>query len=56
MQFSVKTKLADIIHNNYLLLPIFNRFGIQLGFGDKTVDDNFGKYLNKEWFSKEVIQ
>lgn len=38
MQFTLKTKLADIIHTNYLLLPIFNRFDIQLGFGDKTVE------------------
>ena len=29
--------MADIIHHNYLLLPILNRFDIQLGFGDKTV-------------------
>lgn len=39
MQFTPKTKLADIIHTNYLLLPIINRFDIQLGFGDKSVED-----------------
>ena len=37
MQFRDDTKMADLIHNNYLLLPILNRFNIQLGFGDKTV-------------------
>lgn len=32
-------KLADLIHTNYLLLPIINRFGIKLGFGDKSVEE-----------------
>lgn len=51
MQFTLKTKLADIIHANYLLLPVFNRFGIQLGFGDKTVDAIcIEKKLNAEFF------
>jgi regulator of cell morphogenesis and NO signaling len=36
---------------NYLLLPILNRFGIQLGFGDKTVDEICNeKTLNAEFF------
>jgi regulator of cell morphogenesis and NO signaling len=30
--------MADVIHMDYLLLPIINRFGIQLGFGDKSVE------------------
>lgn len=30
-------KMADVIHSNYLLLPVINRFGIRLGFGEKTV-------------------
>ncbi len=30
-------KLADAIHSNYLLIPVVTRFGIRLGFGDKTV-------------------
>jgi regulator of cell morphogenesis and NO signaling len=39
MQFRKTTRLADIIHTNYLLLPVLNRFDIQLGFGDKTVEE-----------------
>jgi regulator of cell morphogenesis and NO signaling len=39
MVFRENTNLADIIHCNYLLLPILNRFDIQLGFGDKTVKE-----------------
>jgi regulator of cell morphogenesis and NO signaling len=31
-------KMADVIHHNYLLLPVINRFGINLGFGEKTVE------------------
>ena len=30
-------KMADVVHSNYLLLPVINRFGILLGFGEKTV-------------------
>lgn len=51
MQFTLKTKLADIIHTNYLLLPILNRFDIQLGFGDKSVEDIcIEKKINPEFF------
>lgn len=39
MQFRSNTKIADVIHCNYLLLPILNRFNIQLGFGDKTIGE-----------------
>jgi len=31
--------MADVIHRNYLLLPVINRFGIHLGFQDKTIAD-----------------
>jgi regulator of cell morphogenesis and NO signaling len=51
MQFTLQTKLADIIHTNYLLLPVLNRFGIQLGFGDITVEEMCKeKSLNAEFF------
>jgi regulator of cell morphogenesis and NO signaling len=30
-------KMADVVHSNYLLMPIINRFGVSLGFGEKTV-------------------
>ena len=51
MHFTLKTKLADIIHTNYLLLPVFNRFGIQLGFEDKSVEAICKeKKLNADFF------
>ena len=30
-------KMAEVIHQNHLLIPIINRFSIRLGFGEKTV-------------------
>jgi len=41
--FKSKDKLADIINQNHLLLPILNRFEIHLGIENKTVE-----YLAKE--------
>ncbi|MDR0661683.1 MAG: hemerythrin domain-containing protein [Prevotellaceae bacterium] len=38
MLITTKTKLADAICYNYLLIPLINRFGIRLGFGDKDVE------------------
>jgi regulator of cell morphogenesis and NO signaling len=35
--FSSDEKMADAIHRNYLLIPVINRFGIRLGFGDKSI-------------------
>jgi regulator of cell morphogenesis and NO signaling len=35
--FMASTKMSDIIRTNYHLLPVINRFGIRLGFKDKTV-------------------
>lgn len=34
---TANTKMADAIHSNYLLIPVVNRFGIRLGFGEKTI-------------------
>lgn len=45
------TKMAEAIHRNYLLLPVIDRFGIRLGFGDKTVDQVCSEYgINKSFF------
>ncbi|MCX6120832.1 MAG: LuxR C-terminal-related transcriptional regulator [Ignavibacteriales bacterium] len=30
-------KMADVVHSNYLLMPVIGRFGIPFGFGEKTV-------------------
>ncbi len=31
-------KLADVIHHDYNLVPVINRFGILLGFGDSSIE------------------
>jgi len=38
MNITRDMKMADVIHHNYMLLPVITRFGINLGFGDKRVD------------------
>ncbi|MCF8335915.1 MAG: hemerythrin domain-containing protein [Bacteroidales bacterium] len=44
-------KMADVIHMNYLLLPVINRFDIKLGFGDKTVEQVCSEYgINLSFF------
>lgn len=34
-----ENKLADVILRNYHLIPVVNRFGIELGFGDKKISE-----------------
>lgn len=38
MFITKKMKMADAIHHNHLLLPVINRLGIQLGFGDQSIE------------------
>jgi regulator of cell morphogenesis and NO signaling len=37
-EFTEKDKMVDLIHANYQLLPLIHRFGIRLGFGNKTIE------------------
>ena len=44
-------KLADVIHHDHNLVPVINRFGIHLGFGDKTILDLcHNNEVNQEFF------
>jgi regulator of cell morphogenesis and NO signaling len=70
MQIQADMKMAEIIHLNYHLLPIISRFGINLGFGDKSVkqickehsiDVNFfleivNSFHLKNYFPKKNLQ
>jgi regulator of cell morphogenesis and NO signaling len=38
MKIVAKMKMAEVIHLNYHLLPIISRFGIDLGFGERTIE------------------
>lgn len=68
--FDKNTKMTDLVHSNYLLLPVLNRFGIRLGFQDKTIADicadkeidlNFflaiiNAFHNHEYFPEDELQ
>ena len=70
MAISPSTILAEAIFDNYLLLPIINRFGIQLGFGNKTVEqickekgvnlefflEIVNSFIDKEYFPEVELQ
>lgn len=45
------TKIADIIEENHLILPVLNRFGIGLGIGDENVSEICAdKNLDRNFF------
>lgn len=49
--FVKEDKLSKLIHSNHFLLPVINRFGIRLGFKDKTVDEIcIDKKINVDFF------
>ncbi len=48
-------KMADLIHRNYHILPIINRFGINLGFGEKSIEQIcVEKNINTDFFIEIV--
>ncbi len=47
--------MADLIHLNHMLLPVIHRFGIRLGFGDKTVQEVCGIHGIEPEFFLEVV-
>jgi regulator of cell morphogenesis and NO signaling len=67
--FKKNDKLFYLIHRNYHLLPVLNRFGIKLGIKDKTVEDIcrerkistgfflaiVNTYHNEEYFPREEL-
>ena len=38
-KYRATDKMSDLICDNYSLLMVMSRFGLSLGFGDKTVRD-----------------
>ncbi len=49
------TKMADLIHMNQFTLDVIERFGIQLGFGNKTVEQVCIEYNIPVEFFLEII-
>jgi regulator of cell morphogenesis and NO signaling len=70
MLITKNIKMADVIHMNYFTLSVLNRFGIALGFGDKTVNEVCVKanvdvdffleiantFVDKDYFPKKHLQ
>ena len=68
--FTSKMKMADVVQGNHLLMPVINRFGIPLGFGEKTVhavcrnhriDVDFflvivNTFTNEQYFPEKKLQ
>lgn len=51
MRIERNIKLADVIHHDFNLIPVIHRFGIQLGFGDQTIEEICQhKEINIEFF------
>lgn len=44
MLFTNKMKLADVLNNNHSLVLMLQRFNIELGFGEKTVEEVCKQY------------
>jgi len=55
MIITQENKMADLIHINYLLISVINRFGIQLGFGNKTVDQVCREHQIDTRFFLEIV-
>ncbi len=55
MRLHKNMKMADLVHKNYLLVPVMNRFGIHLGFGDKSVKEVCKEHDIDSGFFMEII-
>ncbi|MBI9033001.1 MAG: hemerythrin domain-containing protein [Bacteroidales bacterium] len=55
MRLHENMKIAELVHENYLLVPVMNRFGIHLGFGDKTVKEVCEEHEIEAGFFMEII-
>jgi len=53
--FNPKSRMADIIHADYQLIPVIGRFGIEFGFGNKTIEDVCKEKEINVWFVLEII-
>lgn len=55
IHFTPQMKLANLILHNFKLLPVITRFGIPLGFGEKTVAEVCSHYaVPTDFFSTRM--
>lgn len=47
--------MADVIHMDYRLIPIIGRFGIEYGFGNKSVHEVCHDHNINVWFFLEIV-
>lgn len=55
MLITKEIKLAEVILQNYLLIPIISRFGIKFGFGDKSIGEICLQYKININFFLEIV-
>jgi regulator of cell morphogenesis and NO signaling len=55
IRFGKNTKLANVIHSDYTLIPVITRFGIGFGFGDDTIAQICQKYNINLHFFLEIL-
>ncbi len=55
MHITKDIKLAEVILQNYHLIPIISRFGIKFGFGDKSVEQICRQYNIQTDFFLEIV-
>ncbi len=53
--FTPDTRMSDLIHQDYWLIPVIGRFGIEFGFGNKTVSDVCNDNNINKWFFLEIV-
>ncbi len=53
--YDERMKMVDVIHHDFRLIPVINRFGIQFGFGNKTVAEVCEDYSVNTNFFLEII-
>jgi len=70
MMVTKDLKMADVVHMNHFSLSILDRFGIELGFGDKTVEETctdskvdpqffleiINAFIDNDYFPKKQLQ
>ncbi len=56
MNFTKETKMHELIHFNYLVLPILDRFGIKLGFGNKNIKQSIPLYNLHFSYNRETAR